>query len=143
MAEKFHQQAAPFAPANGYTRSDAEDNREQSKELRRKKRMKCLLYVVLFAVFQTVGTATVPKSQASLRSTKKFNLRVDLSSANIPSNSELGTAINSGVLALSSQSTLQGKVELFKVMKKKKSTQLNCNMNINLNSKQLENVVCN
>uniref|UniRef100_A0A5B7BR14 Late embryogenesis abundant protein LEA-2 subgroup domain-containing protein n=1 Tax=Davidia involucrata TaxID=16924 RepID=A0A5B7BR14_DAVIN len=211
MAEKQHQQAYPLAPANGYFRSDQEANSEHSRELRRKKRMKCLLYVVAFAVFQTgiillfaltvmkiktpkfrvrtatfeglesttnssfnirmnvelgvkntnfgrykfdtstitffykntqVGIATVPNARARLRSTKKFTVLVSLASTTLPSNSELGNDISSGVLPLTSRSTLQGKVQLFKVMKKKKSTQMNCSMGINLSSGVLQNVVC-
>uniref|UniRef100_A0A5B7ADR9 Late embryogenesis abundant protein LEA-2 subgroup domain-containing protein n=1 Tax=Davidia involucrata TaxID=16924 RepID=A0A5B7ADR9_DAVIN len=89
-----------------------------------------------------VGSAIVPKARAKARSTKKFNIVVDLASTDLPSNSELGNDLNSGVLLLSSQSTLRGKVELMKVMKKKKSTDMNCTMEIHISTKELRNVIC-
>ncbi|KAA8539979.1 hypothetical protein F0562_026671 [Nyssa sinensis] len=179
MAEK-HQQVYPMPQA----KHDEEAAMEQSKELRRKKRMKCLVYVVAFAVFQTgiillfaltvmkirtpkfrvrsatfetfdvvtttpsfnikmnaelgvkntnfghykfdnstitffyketpVGSAVVYKTRARARSTKKFNIVVDLISTNLPNTSNLGNDMSSGFLPLSSKSTLRGKVELFK-----------------------------
>jgi hypothetical protein len=51
MAEKTNQ---PLAPANRYPRSDEESDTLQSKELRRKKRVKLAVYIAAFAVFQTV-----------------------------------------------------------------------------------------
>uniref|UniRef100_A0A5B7AFH4 Late embryogenesis abundant protein LEA-2 subgroup domain-containing protein n=1 Tax=Davidia involucrata TaxID=16924 RepID=A0A5B7AFH4_DAVIN len=201
MAEKENHLATPTS----YGRMDEE---AQIKELRRQKRMKCLVYVVAFAVFQTaiitlfaltvmkvktpkfrvrsatienfdipttsnpsfnitvnaelgvkntnfghykfdnstitflymgtpVGSANILKARAKARSTKKFNVTVELRSG------ELGNDFNSGVLPLTSQSTLRGKVELMKVMKKKKSTNMNCTMEINISTRQLQNVKCN
>ncbi|KAA8539976.1 hypothetical protein F0562_026668 [Nyssa sinensis] len=89
-----------------------------------------------------VGSAIVPNGRARARSTKKFNIVVDLISTSLPSTSELGNDIGSGVLLLSSQSTLRGKVELFKVMKKKKSTQMDCSMTINLGDRTIEDLKC-
>uniref|UniRef100_A0A5B7AH91 Late embryogenesis abundant protein LEA-2 subgroup domain-containing protein n=1 Tax=Davidia involucrata TaxID=16924 RepID=A0A5B7AH91_DAVIN len=213
MAEK-DQQVYPMPQPSSSTdaKHDEEANTVQSQELRRKKRMKCLAYVVAFAVFQTaiillfaltvmkirtprfrvrsatfdrldVGTPTSPsfnlrmnaelgvkntnfghykfdnstvsffyrgaqvgsvdvvKARARARSTKKFSIVVDLISAT-SNNSELGIDLSSGILPLSSQSSLRGKVELFKVMKKKKSTQMNCTMEVNISSRQLQKVVC-
>ncbi|XP_062076004.1 uncharacterized protein LOC133780147 [Humulus lupulus] len=48
MAEKINQQA------NGYTRSDEESATSQSKELKRKKRIKLAIYIAIFAVFQII-----------------------------------------------------------------------------------------
>uniref|UniRef100_A0A5B7AIE8 Late embryogenesis abundant protein LEA-2 subgroup domain-containing protein n=1 Tax=Davidia involucrata TaxID=16924 RepID=A0A5B7AIE8_DAVIN len=212
MAEKG-QQVYPMSQARA--KHDEEAATVPSEELRRKKRMKCLAYVVAFAVFQTgiillfaltvmkikspkfrvrsvafetfdvvtttttpsfnirmnaelgvkntnfghykfdnstitffykgspVGNAFVPNARAKARSTKKFNIVVDLTSTSLPSTSELGNDISSGVLSLSSQSTLRGKVELFKVMKKKKSTQMDCTMTFNLADRAIQNLKCN
>ncbi|XP_062103023.1 late embryogenesis abundant protein At1g64065-like [Humulus lupulus] len=49
MAEKINQQQA-----NGYTRSDEESGTSQSKELKRKKRIKLAIYIAIFAVFQII-----------------------------------------------------------------------------------------
>ncbi|KAB8420580.1 hypothetical protein FH972_024975 [Carpinus fangiana] len=51
MAEKINQ---PLAPANRHPRSDEESDTLQSKELRRKKRVKLAVYIAAFSVFQTV-----------------------------------------------------------------------------------------
>ncbi|KAA8539984.1 hypothetical protein F0562_026676 [Nyssa sinensis] len=165
MAEKVQQEQA-----NSYGRIDEES---QLKELRRRKRMKCIVYVVAFAVFQTgiimlfaltvmkiktpkfrvrsatiapfvdptsngpfnitmnaelgvkntnfghykfdssnitffsmgtpIGNAFIPNARARARSTKKFNVTIELTLPN-----------SSGVVPLTSQSTLRGKVELMK-----------------------------
>ncbi|KAF3968814.1 hypothetical protein ACB098_01G150600 [Castanea mollissima] len=54
MAEKTNQQVNPLAPSNGNPRSDEESNTLQSKELKRKKRVKLAIYIAAFAVFQTI-----------------------------------------------------------------------------------------
>ncbi|XP_075634808.1 late embryogenesis abundant protein At1g64065-like [Castanea sativa] len=54
MAEKTNQQVYPLAPSNGNPRSDEESNTLQSKELKRKKRVKLAIYIAAFAVFQTI-----------------------------------------------------------------------------------------
>ncbi|CAI9762446.1 unnamed protein product [Fraxinus pennsylvanica] len=212
MAENKEQQSPyPLAPAaNGYARSDTESASHDAKELRKKKRMKCLLYIVLFAVFQTgiillfaltvmkirtpkfrvrsaafetfnVGTPTNPslslrmnaefgikntnfghfkyqnstvhffyggaqvgevvvqRARAKARSTRKFNAAVELS---FPENSQLGIDLSSGFVRLTSQSKLRGKVELMKVLKKNKSTDMNCSMDIVTTTQRLANIVC-
>ena len=52
MAEK-EQSPYPLVPTNGHARSDEESDKG-SAELRKKKRMKCVAYIVAFAVFQTI-----------------------------------------------------------------------------------------
>lgn len=54
MAEKTNQQVYPLAPSNGNPRSDEESNTLQSKELKRKKRVKLAIYIAAFAVFQSI-----------------------------------------------------------------------------------------
>ncbi|KAL2556164.1 Late embryogenesis abundant (LEA) hydroxyproline-rich glycoprotein family [Forsythia ovata] len=155
--------------SNGQTKHDEETViRRPSKDAHKKKRMKCLLYIVLFAVFQTgiillfvltimkirtpkfrvrsatfdtfdyssttnpsfnmrmnaelgvknanfgrykfrdsmiyfsyndliVGEAFIPKARAKARSTKKFNVIVNLSSSNFQNHPQLGNDLNSGV----------------------------------------------
>lgn len=54
MAEKPNQQVYPLAPSHGHPRSDAESGTLNSKELKRKKRIKCAIYIVAFIVLQTM-----------------------------------------------------------------------------------------
>ncbi|KAM7467759.1 hypothetical protein LguiB_015321 [Lonicera macranthoides] len=182
-----------------------------SQELKRKKRMKILLYVVIFVVFQTaivtlfaltimkfrtpkfrvgsanlqtfdvqpsslnvrmnaqlsvkntnfghfryrnttidfyhgdtkVGEAFVQRGRAKWRSTRRFNVIVDLRSSNIPSNSQLASDIRSGLLPLRAQSRLRGRVTIMFIMKKNKSANMNCTMNLAVPARQIQNLVCN
>ncbi|XP_059625445.1 late embryogenesis abundant protein At1g64065-like [Cornus florida] len=94
--------------------------------------------IAFFYRGEQVGSAFVSKARAKARSTKKLNVTVGLSSTN----SALGNDFSSGILPLSSTSRLTGKVELMKVMKKKKATNMNCTMEINIATKQLQNLKC-
>ncbi|XP_068304873.1 late embryogenesis abundant protein At1g64065-like [Pyrus communis] len=209
MAEK-NQQVYPLAPANGYTKSDAE-SLESADELKRKKRIKLAIYIGIFIVFQimvitamsltvmkvktpkvrlgninvqelnsasatpsfdtkfstqikvkntnfgpyrfdaaivtflfqgaTVGQVSIPKSKAGMLSTKKIDVEVSLSSSAL-SSSNLGSELNSGVLTLNSTAKLTGRVELMLVMKKKKSSTMDCTIAIDLSSKTLKSLQC-
>ncbi|XVF12582.1 hypothetical protein REPUB_Repub08aG0131400 [Reevesia pubescens] len=216
MAEKS-QSPYPLAPGNDHSRNDEEsvDHADHdSKGLKKKKRIKCLLYIVLFAVFQTgiillfaltvmrirnpkflvrsgsfvntfgvgteaspsfnlrmntqftvkntnfgnfkyelgtvtfayrgtpVGQATIQKARAGARSKKKVDVVVDLSSSSLSNSNELRNDISSGVLPLTSHSKLDGKIHLMKVIKKKKSAQMNCTMEIDITSRTLGNIKC-
>lgn len=66
MADKEQRATYPLAPANGYSHShEPESDSDYSRELRQKKRMKCLLYFIAFVIFQTgvivVFTLTIMK----------------------------------------------------------------------------------
>lgn len=91
-----------------------------------------------------VGEATIPKSKANFMSTKKINLDVKLSADKLPSsaNSTLSGELKSGVLTLKSEATLSGKVEVMIIFKKKKSTKMNCTMEIDVTQKLLKSVKC-
>ncbi|KAL6972000.1 hypothetical protein U1Q18_031683 [Sarracenia purpurea var. burkii] len=203
MAEKEQQEYHP-ATANGYHRSDEEVAGVPSDELRRQKRKKCILYIIIFAIFQIavitifsvtvmkvknpkfrvrsvtfgtfdlqtanssfnlmmnvevgvkntnfgpykfdnstiyfyyqdteVGSAFIPKSKANFKSTKKFTVSVNLTSTNL--------ATNPLFLPLTSRSRLTGKVELMLIMKKKKSVDMDCTMNINTVTRELQDLQC-
>lgn len=192
---------------NGHTKPAEESpNSTQSKELRRQKRNKFLVYVALFIVFQTaiilffslyimkvrtpkfsvrsatldnlvtdnasfnmtvnaelsvknanfgpynyknstiyfyyndvsIGEAFVSQGKAGFKSTKKFNVIVNVSSKEL----KLRNDINSGTLILTSKSNLEGKVKLIFVMKKKKSTEMNCTIIIGLAGKVVRDIEC-
>ncbi|XP_022720841.1 late embryogenesis abundant protein At1g64065-like [Durio zibethinus] len=89
-----------------------------------------------------VGEAAVVKGRVRARQTKKFNVTVDISSRKLSSNSNLGNDIASGVLSLSSQAKLSGKVHLMKVLKKKKSSEMSCTMGINLGTRAVQDLEC-
>ena len=89
-----------------------------------------------------VGEAAVVKARVRARQTKKFNVIVDISSSMLSRNSNLGNDIASGVLPLSSQAKLNGKVHLMKVIKRKKSSEMSCTMGIHLGTCAVQDLKC-
>ncbi|KAK8705497.1 hypothetical protein V6N13_049099 [Hibiscus sabdariffa] len=89
-----------------------------------------------------VGDAFVAKGRSKARSTKKMNITVEMNSNNIPNNSSLQNEIESGFLTLTCHSKLSGKVQLMKLIKKKKSAEIECTMLINLETKAVQDIKC-
>ncbi|XP_021293260.1 late embryogenesis abundant protein At1g64065-like [Herrania umbratica] len=90
----------------------------------------------------SVGEATIVKARARARSTKKLNVTVSVSSNMMSRNSALSSDNGSETINLSSHAKLDGKIHLFKVFKKKKSAEMNCTMEVNTSSKQIQNLMC-
>lgn len=98
-----------------------------------------------------VGDAVIPKGRARARRTKKFGMVLDISSdrlisaaaGNNNSNTKLLNEIGSlGVLTLTSSSKLNGKIQLMKVIKKKKSGEMDCSWVINITTREVQNLQC-
>ncbi|PRQ17558.1 putative Late embryogenesis abundant protein, LEA-14 [Rosa chinensis] len=89
-----------------------------------------------------VGQVVIPKSKARMRSTKKIGVTVSLNSKALPSSSDLGSELKSGVLTLSSQAKLSGKVEIMAVTKKNKSAQMDCAIVFDLSRKAIQALQC-
>ncbi|KAK8505216.1 hypothetical protein V6N12_066743 [Hibiscus sabdariffa] len=162
--------------ADQQRKTEMESAAEVSKELKRKKRVKLLVYALAFAIFQTivillnaqvaikntnfghfkfqnttisfdyggvgVGDALFATGRSKARSTKKMNVAVELNSNNILNNSNLQSEIESGFLALTCHSKLSGKVQLMKLIKKKKSAEMRCAMVVNLVTKAIQDIKC-
>ncbi|XP_022733126.1 late embryogenesis abundant protein At1g64065-like [Durio zibethinus] len=214
MADK-EQQVHPLKPADKHPRSDEESASSlQSKELKRKKRIKYAVYIAAFAVFQTavilvfaltvmrvknpkvrigrvtietmesnntgaaasfdlkfiaqvtvkntnfghykfdnstmtflydgvrVGEAIIPKARARARSTKKLDVTVEVNSRALTTTTGLDSEMSSNVLTLNSQAKLRGQLELMKVMKKKKSPEMNCTLTFNVSTRNLQELNC-
>ncbi|GLT48164.1 hypothetical protein SLA2020_218050 [Shorea laevis] len=89
-----------------------------------------------------VGQAIIPKARARARSTKKLNVTVELRSNGLPNTATLGTQLSSNVLTLNSQAKVTGKVELMKVMKRKKSAEMECTLVFNVKTKTVQELKC-
>ncbi|PSS34286.1 Late embryogenesis abundant protein [Actinidia chinensis var. chinensis] len=89
-----------------------------------------------------VGIFVIAKARARARSTKKLDVTMTLTSNKVPSDAHLGSDLKSGKLTLTSYATLKGKVHLFKVIKKKKSAQMNCTMDVDTKKQAIENLHC-
>ena len=85
-----------------------------------------------------VGDALVKKEKVKARSTKKINVTAEVETTN----SNLANDIESGSLALTSQAKLSGKVHLLKVIKNKKSAEMNCTITVDLNEKLVRDLNC-
>ncbi|KAG2681029.1 hypothetical protein I3843_11G125900 [Carya illinoinensis] len=89
-----------------------------------------------------VGSAVIPKGRAKARKTQRFNVTIDVTSASLSGNANLANDIGSGVLRLSSQAKLSGKVHLMKVIKKKKSGQMSCTIAVELAQRAIQELTC-
>ncbi|XP_010042515.3 uncharacterized protein LOC104431609 [Eucalyptus grandis] len=89
-----------------------------------------------------VGQAIIPKSKANFKSTKKIDVHVTLSSLNLPSASNLGNELSSGIITLNSQGELKGKVTVMFMFKKTKISQMNCTIAINTATKVVQSLTC-
>ncbi|XP_039158884.1 uncharacterized protein LOC120288793 [Eucalyptus grandis] len=89
-----------------------------------------------------VGQATIPKSKANFKSTKKIDVSVSLSSSALTSSSNLGNELSSGLITLNSQGELKGKVTVMFMFKKTKTSQMNCTMAIDTTTKAVQSLSC-
>ncbi|XP_052184568.1 late embryogenesis abundant protein At1g64065-like [Diospyros lotus] len=91
-----------------------------------------------------VGSAAVRKSKANFRSTKKLDVgAVDLvMPANGANNQHLASDLKSGILPLTGTAEMKGKVTIMFMFKKKKSTKLDCTMEVDIQKQALKNVKC-
>ncbi|GFY81882.1 hypothetical protein Acr_02g0001220 [Actinidia rufa] len=90
-----------------------------------------------------VGCATVPESKANFLSTKKVNVPVDLvMPTTLACSEDLISDLNSGILPLTSQSKLNGDVDIIFLFKKNRTADMNCTMEVNIAIEELQNIKC-
>ncbi|KAL5551867.1 hypothetical protein UlMin_002043 [Ulmus minor] len=90
----------------------------------------------------TVGEITILKGKAGMKSTKKIDVSVSLNSTNLPNKASVGSELSGGTLTLGSSANMNGKVELMWIMKKKKSTNMNCTIVFDVQPKTLRSLEC-
>ncbi|MCD7462457.1 hypothetical protein HAX54_048566 [Datura stramonium] len=91
----------------------------------------------------SIGEALFSQGKAGFKSSKTFNVIVNLLSKDVlPKDSKLRNDLNSGTLILTSKSKLEGKVNLMFVIKKKKSTEMDCTISIGLTGKVVRDIKC-
>ncbi|XP_047964401.1 late embryogenesis abundant protein At1g64065-like [Salvia hispanica] len=88
-----------------------------------------------------LGEQVIPPGRTKAKKTQKLEISVDVNTDRGPG-SELRNEINSGNLKLRSQAKLNGKVHLMKIIKKKKSGEMKCDWDLNLGTKEIENLKC-
>ncbi|KAF8039414.1 LOW QUALITY PROTEIN: hypothetical protein BT93_B1830 [Corymbia citriodora subsp. variegata] len=89
-----------------------------------------------------VGQASIPKSKANFKSTKKIDMHVTLSSSDLPSNINLNlrSELSSRIITLISQGEFKGKITVMFMFKKKKTSQMNCTMAIDATTKAVQSM---
>ncbi|XP_073310944.1 late embryogenesis abundant protein At1g64065-like [Primulina huaijiensis] len=91
---------------------------------------------------ERVGSTIFPYSRVRARSTKEWEVVVELSAVGLIGREQLGSDLRSGVLMLNGRSRLSGKVELLKLLKKKKSTEMDCILAVDLNKRLVRDLKC-
>ncbi|XP_015896529.3 late embryogenesis abundant protein At1g64065 [Ziziphus jujuba] len=91
---------------------------------------------------QINGKKTV-KGNVSARETKRFNVSVEVRSSRLSEKQNLVNDLNSGIVKLSSLARIVGKVHLIKILKTKKTKEMNCTMSINLKNRTIKDLLCN
>ncbi|KAL7203308.1 hypothetical protein ACSBR2_016577 [Camellia fascicularis] len=96
-----------------------------------------------------VGDGVIWKGNVKARDTYRMTVTTKVSSSGLLDASRLSSDISSGVLMLNSEARLKGKVYLMKIwgielqfVKKRKSAEMNCIMELNLTSGVIQNMDC-
>ncbi|XP_062074462.1 late embryogenesis abundant protein At1g64065-like [Humulus lupulus] len=91
----------------------------------------------------TVGQVIIPKGKAGIKSTKKINVIVNLSSSQLSDTAKLGSELSAGTLTLTGTAKMSGRVELMMIMKKTKSANMDCTITIDVAAKTVRTFECN
>ncbi|KAB2598705.1 hypothetical protein D8674_001625 [Pyrus ussuriensis x Pyrus communis] len=89
-----------------------------------------------------VGEGTIDKEKAKAKKTRRINVVVSLSSNKVSSHSRLSSDLTSGNLTFTAYAKLDGKVHLLNIIKKKKSADMNCTVNLDTKAKLVHVLTC-
>ncbi|XP_050386797.1 late embryogenesis abundant protein At1g64065-like [Argentina anserina] len=84
-----------------------------------------------------IGEGTISKDKAKANKTKKINVTLSLNSNKITASD-----ISSGNVTLTAYAKLDGKVHLLNIIKKKKSSELNCTIHVDTKAKAVHVLSC-
>ncbi|VVA31486.1 PREDICTED: late embryogenesis abundant [Prunus dulcis] len=98
--------------------------------------------VTILYAGQAIGMADVPRGRAKARSTRRTDVTISINTDNLTGTTNLASDMNSGLVPLTSEATLKGKVQLMKVMKKNKSGKMSCTMSVNLANRAVQDLKC-
>lgn len=83
------------------------------------------------------------KGNVNARETKRINLSLEVRSSRLTEAQNLVNDLNSGIVKLSCRARFIGKVHLVKILKTKKSKDMNCNMSLSLKNRTIKDLLCN
>ncbi|CAA0812953.1 Unknown protein [Striga hermonthica] len=87
----------------------------------------------------TAGRAAVRGSSVGWRSTRRVGFNVDL---DLPASDELARDLSTGIVTLDFQAKMKGRVDLIFVMRKKRSTAMNCSVDVVIATRAIGNIIC-
>ncbi|KAE8706361.1 putative Late embryoproteinsis abundant hydroxyproline-rich glycoprotein family [Hibiscus syriacus] len=91
---------------------------------------------------EVVGQMKIPKGRAQARAIERMNVPIDVSSLGLSDTNRLSSNISSGLLELNSYVKLSGKMNIMKIMKRRRNPELNCIMTLNLTGKAVQDLKC-
>ncbi|KAF3447665.1 hypothetical protein FNV43_RR08367 [Rhamnella rubrinervis] len=90
-----------------------------------------------------IGGKRTSKSGVNARGTKVMNVGIDVRSSRLPEGpNNLGNDLNSGTLKLSGQAKFSGTLHLVKILRCKKTSELNCTFTLYLTSRTIKDLLC-
>lgn len=98
--------------------------------------------VTILYAGQAIGTADIPRGRAKARSTRRTDVTISINTDKLTGTTNLASDMNSGLVPLTSEATLKGKVQLMKVIKKNKSGKMSCTMSVNLANRAVQDLKC-
>ncbi|CAB4279996.1 unnamed protein product [Prunus armeniaca] len=98
--------------------------------------------VTILYAGQAIGTADIPRGRAKARSTRRTDVTISINTDKLTGTTNLASDMNSGLVPLTSEATLKGKVHLMKVIKKNKSGKMSCTMSVNLANRAVQDLKC-
>ncbi|KAE9606546.1 putative Late embryogenesis abundant protein, LEA-14 [Lupinus albus] len=92
----------------------------------------------------SIGGWEISGAKMEARESKEFNVMVNMRCSKIllVSGNNITNEIHSGMLKLRSYAKLSGTIYLLKIVKKRKTIEMNCVMNLNLTSHSFHNIQC-
>ncbi|CAL0332005.1 unnamed protein product [Lupinus luteus] len=92
----------------------------------------------------SIGGWEISGAKVEARESKEFNVMVNMISSKIllGSGNNITNGIHSGMLELRSYAKLSGTIHLLKIVKKMKTIEMNCVMNLNLTSQSFHYIQC-
>ncbi|KAK9277146.1 hypothetical protein L1049_006685 [Liquidambar formosana] len=90
-----------------------------------------------------LGDMKIGTGRVKARETNRVNVTAEVRSNGLPDNMNLSSDIGSGTLELRSYAKLSGRVLVMKIVKKRETPEMNCNMTLNLSRGEIQDLLCN
>lgn len=89
-----------------------------------------------------VGEKNISGAHVEARKTKMVNFTLDVRSERLSNDKNLSAGISSGMVNLTTYAHLTGKVRVLKIVRRRKTANINCTMTLNLTNASVQDLVC-